>query len=140
MNRTNSGSQHGKLTDLLVCGHCRASLKTYNPVLCDTFDGLLEERDSLQAEVERLTKDREGVIDRCAKAEAEVERLRACIWKMVGILGFDQDGAEHHHLASDIVEYGVRSATEARADHEEALREHGPDESGLADGRTGWTY
>lgn len=63
-------------------------------------------------EDDAFTTDIETVLD-------EVERLRAGIWKMVGILGFDQDGAEHHHLAHpDIVEYGVQAAITTRQEYD----------------------
>lgn len=86
--------------------------------------------ESLQAELDRLSqmfgdmKTMDSYLTNWEKrkeAEAEVERLRAGIWEMVGILGFDQDGAEHHHLTHpDIVAYGVERATEMRKDYDEA--------------------
>jgi hypothetical protein len=61
---------------------------------------------------------------RAANAEEEVRKLKGCIWKMVEILGFDQDGANYTHLVHpDIISYGIGRATEARADYDAALDE-----------------
>ena len=52
----------------------------------------------------------------------EIDKLKRAIWKFIGALGFDQDGAEYWHLTHpDLITYAMQCVEEFRADYDKAI-------------------